>query len=291
VFRRLAGLLVIAALVCSPFTLVAQGKSKGNSGNSQGNGNSNNNNSNNSNNNSSNNSNNGSGNGGGGGGTGGAVNALNSGSSWQWNGCGGNDFVTCVNIQASIDVNAVLTLVVKNTANTLPSALSNVRFTQIGLFNLPNGAGIGGSNVFVNGAPHPTNGSATLTSWLIGTQGNGFSGAGIAGSKIFVDGVTGNVGVMSGQTQTFVFAISGLSSNFSLSNNINFALHGQGGPNGCSTKLVVTNGVANQGPFNPGCFGNVSTVPEPLTMGLVATGLVAMAAAGALKRRRDRTNQ
>jgi translation initiation factor IF-3 len=56
-----------------------------------------------------------------------------------------------------------------------------------------------------------------------------------------------------------------------------------GAPAGCvtSTKLVVTGGVANTATCGP-----TTTVPEPMTMSLLATGLVGVGGLGALKRRR-----
>ena len=53
----------------------------------------------------------------------------------------------------------------------------------------------------------------------------------------------------------------------------------------CSTKLVETGGVANQGPLDPNCA--LSVVPEPMTMTLLATGLVGIGVAGLARRRRS----
>ncbi|HEX5829734.1 MAG TPA: PEP-CTERM sorting domain-containing protein, partial [Gemmatimonadaceae bacterium] len=67
-----------------------------------------------------------------------------------------------------------------------------------------------------------------------------------------------------------------------------FAIHAISGPGNCSTKLVVTNNQANQGPFDPSCDVPETVVPEPASVVLMATGLLALVGGGAVRNRRKR---
>ena len=68
--------------------------------------------------------------------------------------------------------------------------------------------------------------------------------------------------------------------------NLEFALHSQGGPNGCSTKLFIDGTDAEIDTVDPTC-GGTTTVPEPITMTLLATGLAGMGGAGVIRRRKQ----
>ena len=59
------------------------------------------------------------------------------------------------------------------------------------------------------------------------------------------------------------------------------------GPNGCSTKPIVNaDGSHNSGPVDESCGGE-TTVPEPATMMLLATGLVGLGGATFVRRRKE----
>ncbi|MEP7327275.1 MAG: PEP-CTERM sorting domain-containing protein [Gemmatimonadota bacterium] len=93
-----------------------------------------------------------------------------------------------------------------------------------------------------------------------------------------------NGGLAAGDTYTFTFALTGLDGTTDL-NTCGFALHGQGGYNGCSTKLAIDEGgIQNQGPYDPECLTPITTTPEPETMTLLATGRPG--GAGFVRRRR-----
>jgi hypothetical protein len=176
--------------------------------------------------------------------------------------CGGNTFSTCATINTISYSGGVLTLQVTNTSGSASSV-----FTQIGLAN------IGGTFTVA------TFGAVGDGSWSQGT--NGLSGAGIQNAVI--GGAANNPpptnGLHDGETVTFTFTFTG---NPDLT-DLQLAIHDQGGAvAGCdtSTKLVVTGGVAN----DPTCGS--TTVPEPMTMSLLATGLAGMGGLGAFKRRR-----
>jgi len=177
--------------------------------------------------------------------------------------CGGNTFSTCATINTISYSGGVLTLQVTNTSGSASSV-----FTAIGLAN------IGGTFTVA------TFGAVGNGAWSQGTT--GLSGAGIQNAVI---GGTANAppptnGLHDGETVTFTFTFTG---NPDLT-DLQLAIHDQGGTGagGCatSTKLVVTGGVAN----DPTCGS--TTVPEPMTMSLLATGLAGMGGLGAFKRRR-----
>jgi hypothetical protein len=176
--------------------------------------------------------------------------------------CGGNTFSTCATINSISYSGGVLTLQVTNTSGSASSV-----FTAIGLAN------IGGTFTYTFGASGDGN-------WQKGTS--GLSGAGILDAVIGGEAVAPPPanGLHDGQTVTFTFTLTG---NPDLT-NLQLAIHDQGGTGagGCatSTKLVVTGGVAN----DPTCGS--TTVPEPVTMSLLATGLAGMGGLGAFKRRR-----
>jgi hypothetical protein len=177
--------------------------------------------------------------------------------------CGGNAFSTCATINSISYVGGVLTLQVTNTSGNAGSV-----FTQIGLAN------IGGTFTVA------TFGAVGDGAWSQGT--NGLSGAGINNAVIggMADAPPPTNGLHDGQTVTFTFTFTGTPD----LTDLQLAIHDQGGsPGGAcasSTKLVVSGGVAN----DPTC--GTTTVPEPMTMSLLATGLASMGGVGAFKRRR-----
>ena len=77
-------------------------------------------------------------------------------------------------------------------------------------------------------------------------------------------------------------------------NNLTWAIHGQAGPNGCSTKLVYDDGQVNHGPYDTvhcGVDGNgvvTSVTPEPASTFLLGSGLLGLGAGAITRRRRAR---
>ena len=180
--------------------------------------------------------------------------------------CGGNTFSTCATV-TNISVSGnVVTLTVQNTSGSATSF-----FSAIGLANV--GGTFGVTSLAATGSG----------TWTLGTT--GLSGAGIQAGIFGATAAAGPGGIPAhslhnGESVTFVFTLSGTPD----LTDLQLAIHDQGGTGagGCvtSTKLVVSGGVAN----DPTC--GTTTVPEPMTMSLLATGLASMGGVGAFKRRR-----
>ncbi len=212
--------------------------------------------------------------------------------------CGGTTFVSCATVTASVS-GGLLTMTVTNTGGSY----SGQFFGRIGWFNASNGL----LAAFTNPCPQatvscytPTDGSGGT--WSVDNTQNDTKYTGTA-----PQGATkvGGDGLFIGETITFKFRLT--SGSFDLTNAV-VAFHVQGGGSGrkdCSSKMCI--GYSGSTAQNRDADGNViptptgfeencgasdtgspptEITPEPLSLTLMATGLVGLAGAGFIKRRR-----
>lgn len=195
---------------------------------------------------------------------------------WNFGGCGGSHFATCMSGNLTWDGGNQLVLTLHN------DDTQGVNFKSIGLVNL-GGTGLFSSGVLTSGAPTPTIWGLT----------NDLGGDGVP-AEIFQIGPTSapNTNGLLAQTMgvfTFTFNVPLFTQ--AEFDNIGVGVHGINGPNGCSTKFAIWNGadgnVTND--FGPEGYSSncvpTTTIPEPVTVVLLGTGLLAVA--GIARRRRE----
>ncbi len=209
--------------------------------------------------------------------------------------CGGQTFVSCATVTATV-TGGVLTMAVTNNGGSYNSAW----FGRIGWYNASNGSIAAIANPCPQGSAscYTTASGISGGVWQIDNTQNDLKYLGTA-----TQGATkvGGDGLDKDATVTYQFRLT--SGAWDLSNAV-LGVHIQGAPN-CSNKMWVRFSGAT--PQNVDKNGNVdplptdqaitrecgaldtppgTTVPEPATMGLLALGLVGMAGARVIRRRR-----
>lgn len=185
---------------------------------------------------------------------------------------------------AAGNVSGVTRIVIQVTnLSGLNGTFGNTIFTQIGLWGLPKNTALVAGSLKVNGQ--------TSTAWQAGVPG-GLSGSGIQKLVFGVDTKHGlNGGLGANTPTTFQFDVRGLASNATLDD---FAIHGQGGPNACSTKLVTTDGSPNSGESGPGTYDEscgvdgvtgTAVTPEPAAIIMLGSGALGLLGLPGIRRR------
>ena len=192
--------------------------------------------------------------------------------------CGGSNFYTCATLTTSYShATSTLTIQIANTG-TLGDA-----FRHVAVGNLPAGV-----TVISGTEDHPSE------SWVISNDLNSINGAGDGGFVYQGHESSGNPAtnfiVNDGNTYTFTLTFSRDLTDEEIA-ALWFGTHTQAGPEACtgSSKLWINADGEGNGPdggaYLEGC-GPTTTVPEPITMTLLATGLAGMGGAGAVRRRK-----
>ena len=182
--------------------------------------------------------------------------------------CGGTLFQTCATLTTQYVDNgngtSTLTIFIANTSS------NGDTFTAFGIRDVdPSGSSVD---------------AALAADWAFVGDVNQLGGD-PDGANPKYSGFETNNGINGGITNdgnTYEFSLTFATTDLA---NLEFALHSQGGPNGCSTKLFIDGTDAEIDTVDPAC--GTTTVPEPITMTLLATGLAGMGGAGVIRRRKQ----
>ncbi len=211
----------------------------------------------------------------------------------SWFVCGGTAFATCAAVRLEIDANNHVTMRVWNLAGNPLSASTNTVFTAIGFENVGTAQAIIGS--LTMSGPQRSGNPGTALPWTLANDNQ--VGGGVRLDQVAKTGSGIDNGIASDCANALPGGSNNLWSNpcagaepplndpgwividFDITGTWDLAntyllVKGQNGPDGESTQCIT--GGAN---------ANCNVVPEPLTMTLLATGLLGLGGA-ALRRKR-----
>lgn len=183
--------------------------------------------------------------------------------------CGGNSFATCASVELTTAADGLSTeLKVTNLAG------EGDVYKTVGLINVP-------ADVTVTIQSAPT-GYGTAIDPDINIEGFNDWGSG-------ADAPPTDNGLEDGESGTWVFVFSRPLTQEEI-DALGFGVHAISGPNSCSTQFgVVSGNVVNNVDEEAYARCSETTIPEPISMTLLATGLAGMGGAGFVRRRNKKT--
>jgi hypothetical protein len=181
--------------------------------------------------------------------------------------CGGSLFSTCASVTLATDASGTFT-----TLDVTNLAGEGDVYKTVGLINVP-------ADVTVTITTAPT-GYGTTNDPDINIVGYNDWGSG-------ADAPPTDNGLEDGESGQWVFTFSRALTQQEI-DALGVGIHAISGPGGCSTQFgVLAGGAVDNSAPDPTC--GETTIPEPITMTLLATGLAGMGGAGFVRRRNKKT--